>query len=131
MSGRSFGRLDDVFNKAAVPRVAVELRTARRGKVLVARGAHLTPSFLERRPDGAALVAGARAFFDAHLADKPALVAELEQLRLDYDAMNKKKEHNDEANKAAKKSIFGQLGAVKLKKAMRVTASIGSPGRGP
>ena len=39
-------------------RVAVELRTARRGKVLVARGAHLTPSFLERRPDGAALVAG-------------------------------------------------------------------------
>ena len=70
------------------------------------------------------------AVFDAHLADKPALVAELERLRLAYDAMNKKKEHNDEANKAAKKSIFGQLGAVKLKKATTVEKKMFRAGEG-
>ena len=70
------------------------------------------------------------AVFDAHLADKPALVAELERLRLAYDAMNKKKEHNDEANRAAKKSIFGQLGAVKLKKATTVEKKMFRAGEG-
>ena len=68
--------------------------------------------------------------FEAHLADKPDLVAELEKLKVDYEAANAKKEHNDEANKAAKKSIFGQLGAVKLKKATTVEKKMFRAGEG-
>lgn len=70
------------------------------------------------------------AVFDEYLADKPALAEELKQLKVAYDAMNRKKEHNDEANKAAKKSIFGLLGAVKLKKTTTVEKKMFRAGEG-
>ncbi|KAJ1454971.1 ankyrin repeat-containing domain protein [Pelagophyceae sp. CCMP2097] len=68
--------------------------------------------------------------FDAYLQDRPDLKAQVEALHAAYTLQNQQAPVSDDANKAAKKNIFGLLGGVKLKKTKTTERTMFKAGEG-